>query len=233
MIINIGSDFAVQPVQESDDQLLSKARSGDQRAFAELCLRCRGMLLHRIYRIVQHREDAEDVLQETLLSAYQHLDSFRGVCRFSTWMTKIGINQSLMFLRKRKRSPGATLDITTDDGQSLETSEFRDPGPNPEQHYLMCRTLQGLRRAIDRLPPRLRGMMDLYYRKDLLLRNAAEALGITEEAAKSRLMRARNLLRLSIKDQWNAPRESSKHVGTRSNRARERGSREGSIDVRT
>lgn len=74
MSINIPSDFALRLGQESDDQLVSEAKSGDQRAFAELCLRYRGMLMSKINRIVRQWEDAEDVLQETLLSVYQHLD---------------------------------------------------------------------------------------------------------------------------------------------------------------
>jgi len=222
MITNISSDFAVQYAQESDDQLLSEAKSGDQQAFAELCLRYREILWHRIYRIVRHREDAEDVLQETLLSAYQHLDSFRGACRFSTWMTKIGVNNSLMFLRKCKSQPEIAPDVIADDGHSVERREFRDLGPNPEQRYVKRRILQGLRQAIDRLPPHFRGLMDLHYRRDFLLRDAAHALGITEQAAKSRLMRARNLLRHAFNDRWNAPRESPTHVGTRDDRARER-----------
>jgi RNA polymerase sigma-70 factor (ECF subfamily) len=179
------------------------------------------MLKQRIFRIVRHREDAEDVLQDTFLSAYLHLDSFRGACRLSTWMIKIGINTSLNFLRRRKSLPEIVPDVIADDGQSFETREFRDPRPNPEQCYVMCRTLQGVNEAIDKLPAHFRVMMDLYYRRDLLLKDAAEALGITEEAAKSRLMRARILLRRSLINQWKAPREFGQHVGTRSRRARE------------
>ena len=89
--------------RKPDDQLLSEAKSGDQQAFAELCLRYRGMLMNRIYRIVRHPEDTEDVLQETFLKAYLHLQSFQGACSFSTWLVAIGTNTSLMLLRKRKK----------------------------------------------------------------------------------------------------------------------------------
>ena len=164
-----------------------------------------------IYRILRHREDAEDVLQETLLSAYQYLDSFRGACRFSTWITRIEVNKSLMLLRKRKYLSETRPDVITNDGQSFESRGFRDPRPNPEQHYVMFRTLQALSQAIDKLPLRFRGMMELYYRRDLLLKDAAESLGITEEAAKSRLMRARNLLRRSLNARPNASRQICKH----------------------
>ena len=199
MITNIGSDFAVQHAQESDDQLLSEAKSGDQQAFAELCLRYRGMLLHRIYRIVRHREDAEDVLQDTLLSAYQHLDSFRGACRFSSWVIKIGINRSLMFLRKCRSLAETTSELIMDDGQSVETREFRYPGPNPEQCYLMRQNRQKLTHAISKLSPQLRSLWELYYKEELRLKDAANVMGISEATAKSRILRARGKLRRSLK----------------------------------
>jgi RNA polymerase sigma-70 factor, ECF subfamily len=102
MSSNILVDFRVQHPQPSDDQLLSEAKCGDRLAFAELCQRYSRILRQRIFMIVRHREDAEDVLQETFLNAYQHLHSFRGNCRLSTWLTRIGINASVMLLRKRK-----------------------------------------------------------------------------------------------------------------------------------
>jgi RNA polymerase sigma-70 factor (ECF subfamily) len=199
MSTSILQHFGVQDSRPTDDQLLLEARSGDQCAFAELCLRYRDILMKRIYRIVRHREDAEDVLQETLLSAYQHLDSFRGACKFSTWMTTIGINQSLMLLRKRKTSSESNSYVGADEGQSPITSEVRDPRPSPEQHYFVSSTLQGVNQAIDNLPPQFRGVMTLFYIRDLGLRDAAKILGITEGAAKSRLLRARNLLCRSLK----------------------------------
>jgi RNA polymerase sigma-70 factor (ECF subfamily) len=137
------------------------------------------MLKQRIFRIVRHREDAEDVLQETLLSAYLHLDSFRGACRFSTWMITIGINTSLMFLRKRKTSSNIISDAITHDGQRLERPEIRDPSPNPEQRYMTYQTYQRVKHAIRRLRPRLSSMVDLYYRQERRLKDAAKALGIS------------------------------------------------------
>jgi Sigma-70 region 2 len=82
MSTNVLADFRAQPPEPSDEQLLSEARSGDGRAFAGLCHRYSGILRQRMFRIVRHREDAEDVLRETFLSAYLHLDSFRGACKF-------------------------------------------------------------------------------------------------------------------------------------------------------
>ena len=188
----------VQPSHVSDEQLLSRARSGDQAAFGELCSRYTGMLKQRIFRIVRNREDAEDVLQETLLSAYRHLDTFRGTCRVSTWMTRIGINTSLMILRKRRSMPDVILEQVFGDGHRSESLEFRDPGLNPEQRYIADQTIDKLRGIMRRLPAPVRTVMDLYCVKELRLKDAAAILGITEANAKSRVLRGRKRLRRSF-----------------------------------
>jgi RNA polymerase sigma-70 factor (ECF subfamily) len=190
---------AVQHEQTSDDELLSDARSGDQRAFDELCMRYRGMLKQRIFNIVRNREDAEDVLQETLLSAYRHLDAFRGTCKVSTWMTKIGINTALMLLRKRRSLPEMISEQVSEDGQRFDSPDFRDQGLDPEQSYIAHQTLCKLRNAMQQLPAHARSLMDLYYRKERRLKDAAAVLGISEATAKSRLLRARHMLRRSLK----------------------------------
>ncbi len=133
--------FGLQHPQPSDGQLLSEARSGNRQAFGELCLRYRGMLRRRIFQIVRHQEDAEDVLQETFLKAYQHLQTFRGACSFSTWLVAIGTNMSLMLLRRRKISGKYSSDAVTEDGDTL-VMEFRDPAPDPEQRSMMSQTSQ-------------------------------------------------------------------------------------------
>jgi RNA polymerase sigma-70 factor (ECF subfamily) len=190
--------FGAQRPQPSDNQLLSEAKSGDQQAFAELCLRYRGMLMNRIYRIVRHPEDTEDVLQETLLKAYQHLQSFRGTCSFSTWLVAIGTNVSLMLLRKRKTLRQNTCDVVAEDGETL-VMEFRDSAPDPEQRYMMSQTSQKVNRAIRRLTPQLGNLLEMYYKSELRLKDAAKIFGVSEGAAKSRILRARHMLRRSLK----------------------------------
>ena len=88
----------------SDDDLITAAQHGDQKAFVELCGRHSGITRAKIFGIVRNHEDAEDALQDTLLRAYTHLDSFRRSCTFATWLTAIGVNSALMILRRRKVS---------------------------------------------------------------------------------------------------------------------------------
>jgi len=193
------STVAVEHEQESDDDLLSDAKSGDHRAFEELCMRYRGMLKQSIFRIVRNQEDAEDVLQETFLSAYRHLDTFRGTCRVSTWMMKIGINTSLMLLRKRRSLPEMISEHISEEGHRFDSPDIRDPGLDPEQRYMADQTLRKLHTAMQLLPPHARSLMDLYYRKERRMKDAAAVLGITVATAKSRLLRARHTLRRSLK----------------------------------
>jgi RNA polymerase sigma-70 factor, ECF subfamily len=198
MSTSILEHFGVQHPQPSDDQLLSDAKSGDQQAFAELCLRHRGLLMNRIYRIVRHPEDTEDVLQETLLKAHQHLQTFRGACSFSTWLVAIGTNMSLMLLRRRKALRKYSCDVVTEDGETL-VMDFRDPAPDPEQRYMMSQTSQKVNHAVRRLSPQLRNVLEMYYKSELRLKDVAKILGVTEAATKSRVLRARSMLRRSLK----------------------------------
>ena len=198
MSTNVLVNFTAQQSQPSDEQLLSEAKSGDGRAFAELCKRYTGLVERRIFRIVRHREDAEDLLQETFLKAYQHLQSFRGACSFSTWLVAIGINASLMLLRKRKTFRMNTCDVVAEDGEPL-VMEWRDPAPDPEQRYMMHQTSQKVNHAMRRLSPQLRNLLEMYYKSELRLKDAAKILGISEATTKSRILRARGKLRRSLK----------------------------------
>lgn len=203
--LNFSVDEPLLPQQLSDDQLLAQARAGDDKAFAELFLRYQGMLKRTIFRILRHREDTEDIVQETMLRAYKHLNSFEGNCRFSTWIISIGINASLMLVRKRRRSPNAITESPAGDARGSETLEIRDPRPNPEQCHIMSQTTEIVDDAMRRLPTRMRNLVDLHYRKNHPIKDAALTLGITETAAKSRLLRARHMLRRSLKREelWN------------------------------
>jgi len=198
MTTNILEHFGVQHRQPPDEQLLSEARSGNRQAFGELCLRYSGMLRQRIFQIVRNQEDAEDVLQETFLKAYQHLQTFRGACSFSTWLVAIGTNMSLMLLRRRKSLRKNSGDLVTEDGETL-VIECRDPALDPEQRYMMSQTCQKVNQAIRRLSPQLRNLLEMYYKSELRLKDAAKILGASEATTKSRILRARRTLRRSLR----------------------------------
>src|SRR5271156_2508210 len=90
--------------------LVAQSREGDTAAFGELVRRYEGKIFRLAQHVTQNREDAEDVLQETFMKAYEHLDQFQGNSKFYTWVVRIAVNQSLMKLRKRKTDKTVSMD---------------------------------------------------------------------------------------------------------------------------
>jgi len=182
----------------SDEQLLAAARSLDGQAFVELSSRYADSVHTRVFRILRNREDTEDVVQEALVKAYTHLGEFRGSCAFSTWLTRIAINSALMVLRKRRSHSEVSLDQRGDEDQTWEVWEFPDPHPNAEQVYARRQTIDLLSRVVKRLPLRHRGILEQYHGREQSMQEAADTLGITVAAAKSRLLRARLTIRSTL-----------------------------------
>jgi RNA polymerase sigma-70 factor (ECF subfamily) len=181
--------------KDSDEELVTRAKSGDQPAFAELCRRYEWVLKQRIYRIVRNHHDAEDIAQESLIRAYTHLAAFQCRCSFQTWLTRIAINSSLMHLRKKRLHLEASMDVFTSEGERVRSWEIPDPAPNPEQRYDANQRRVVLSRAVEKLSPAIREVVEHYRRDEGRLVDVANANGITLAATKSRLLRARKLLR--------------------------------------
>src|SRR5882757_8143000 len=133
--------------------LVVQAREGDARAFGELVRRYEGKIFRLALHITQNREDAEDVLQETFLKAYEHLDQFQGQSKFYTWIVRIAVNQALMKLRKRKSDRSVSLDETIDTGEDTVAREIAAWDPDPEQQYSQDELHGILTSAIDELAP--------------------------------------------------------------------------------
>jgi RNA polymerase sigma-70 factor, ECF subfamily len=184
--------------QASEKQLLVAVEASDERAFAELSGRSTNTIRKRVFRIVRNREDTEDVMQETLLKAYTHFREFRGTCRFSTWLTRIAINSALMVLRKRKRRSEVPLNREGKEEQTWEVWDFPDQSPNPEQACAQSQVLDFVSRAINRLPPAYRDAIVLHHLHESSLQECSDAVGISVGAAKSRLLRARLIVRSTL-----------------------------------
>jgi RNA polymerase sigma-70 factor (ECF subfamily) len=174
-----------------DAMLVAVARSGDSSAFAELSRRHSRRVLNKIYRMTNNWQDAEDVLQESLMRAFVHLHTFECRASFSTWLTRIAINTTLMLLRKRRGTLGAAIDGSLDDVTQFEQWEIRDHRDNPEQHYARKQRVSMLSGAMLRLRPESRSVLELQQAGELSTKEIAQSLGISEPAAKSRLLRAR------------------------------------------
>jgi RNA polymerase sigma-70 factor (ECF subfamily) len=193
-----GGSYECGYTEASDDDLIAGALCGDQQAFAELCARHTAIVKYKIFRIVRNQEDAEDALQETLLRAYTHLSSFRGSCRFATWLTAIGVNAALMMMRKQSIRREAYASTSAQEAGAVELQEPVDRSPGPEGIYLKQQTILLVRREVEKLQPSLRSVVSQYYGSECSLEQAAKTQAITLAAAKSRLMRGRVRLRSSL-----------------------------------
>lgn len=176
-------------------QLVTQARERDASAFNELVRRYEGKIFRLAQHVTQNREDAEDVLQETFLKAYEHLDQFKGDSKFYTWIVRIAVNQALMKLRRRKTDKSVSLDETIDTGEDTVTREVAAWDENPEQRFSREELGGILDSAIDGLEPLYRSVFVLRDIEELSTEETAEALGLSIPAVKSRLLRARLQLR--------------------------------------
>jgi RNA polymerase sigma-70 factor (ECF subfamily) len=183
---------------DSDDNLTTAAQRGDQQAFVELCRRHSSVVKRKILLIVRNQADAEDALQDALLRAYTCLTSFRRSCKFSTWLTTIGVNSALMIVRKRRVRRETYPSANCPDAETFELQNLVDQSLGPEGIYLKGQTVLLVRRAVKRLHPSLRSVVRYYYETECSVEEAAKVQEISVAAAKSRLSRGRARLRSSL-----------------------------------
>jgi RNA polymerase sigma-70 factor (ECF subfamily) len=180
---------------DEESAVVAQARLGDAKAFSELLRRYDRKIFRLALHITQNREDAEDVLQETFLKAYEHLDQFQGQSKFYTWIVRIAVNQALMKLRKRRSDRAVSLDEQIDTGEDTVVREIAAWDPDPEQRFSQEELHGILTGAIDELAPIYRTVFTLRDVDGLSTEETAEALELTVPAVKSRLLRARLQLR--------------------------------------
>ena len=184
-----------KPDASDELSLVERAKAGDAEAFTELVKRYERKIYRLAKHITQNDEDAEDVLQETFLKAYEHLDGFQGNSRFYTWIVRIGVNEALMKLRKRKSSRTVSLDEEIDTGEETMVREIAVWDGNPEDQYSKEEFRAMLDDALAGLKPAFREVFTLRDIAELSTEETADRLQISVAAVKSRLLRARLQLR--------------------------------------
>jgi RNA polymerase sigma-70 factor (ECF subfamily) len=176
---------------EADDfALIRRTRSGGKASFDELVRRHRQLVYRTALRIVKDTADAEDVTQETFVRAFTHLEQFKGISRFSTWLVRIALNCAWMNLR---RSAGVKRKSVELDGLSIAGTLMVDE-PNPEQLYRLRERASVLWTLIDRLSLADRALLKLRIDQDLSIQQIATILNISAAAVKTRLFRAKRRL---------------------------------------
>lgn len=175
--------------------MLERIRAGDMTACDD-CVRAHSPGIYRLaLRLMRDQSEAEDVVQETFLSAFKAIDRFDGRSGLSTWLYRIAFNAAMMRLRRRRP------DVVPVEGAGEEEDDLPVPEALvdwcllPEQELVNAEAREEMERAIGELPPKLRAVFVLRELEELSTSEAAEALGLSEQAVKTRLHRARLLLR--------------------------------------
>ncbi len=190
------------PPSNDEGELVVRAKAGDIQAFTDLVNRYERKIYRLAKHITQNDEDAEDVLQDAFLKAYEHLDSFQGNSKFYTWIVRIAVNEALMRLRKRRSDRTVPLDEPVDTGEEMVAREIAVWEDNPEQRYSREEMHDILEQAVESLKPDFRTVFVLRDIEELSTEETAETLGISVPAVKSRLLRARLALREKLTRQF-------------------------------
>jgi RNA polymerase sigma-70 factor (ECF subfamily) len=183
---------AVNELREwSEEQLIAAAKTGKRAPFGELCERHAKKVFRVAHRITRNREDAEDAVQDCLLSAFVHLKGFDGRSRFATWLTRIAINAALVKLRKNRGIREVPMDESNPSPELGVHLEIQDEGLDPEEAFRLRERKQIVNEAISGLRPRVRNVVELHQLQELSIRETAQILGISTAAVKSRMFHSR------------------------------------------
>jgi RNA polymerase sigma-70 factor (ECF subfamily) len=180
--------------EESDSTLVAAIRNGESQAFEFLVKRHEARTFALAYRITRNREDAQDVVQQSFHKALMHLDRFQGRSLFSTWLTRVVINEGLMNLRRTRSRKEVSLDDMKSESENLFHPETPDRGENPEEIYERLQDKGILHEAVNHLGADFRTVV-LLQLEERTVRETAEILGLGIATVKARLFRARQKLR--------------------------------------
>ncbi len=201
------AQLAVTETASDDLALVHASKNGDVAAFEELVKRYDGKLFRIAQHLTHNREDAEDIVQEAFLKAFQYLGQFRENSKFSTWLIRITLNQSLMKLRKRRPTREVSIDNNFQSEEDSRPIDVADWAPNPEELYSAAELREILRKTLQELGPGLRMVFVLRDIEGLSLEQTAEALGLSLSAVKARSWRARLQLRERLSEYFNMPED--------------------------
>ena len=188
---------------DPDQDLVTRAREGDTRAFDALILKYGDKLYGLVYHMTSHKEDTHDLLQEIFARAYQSLKSFRGNSTFYTWIYQIAVNLTLNFLKKKKRRSGLSLN-------ELDAAAHQDPAlidttheANPEQQTNLNELQVKLNEAMQKLSEPHRMVVTMFDIQGMSHGEIAKVLKTSEGTIRSRLHYAHQQLQSALQDTWN------------------------------
>jgi len=178
----------------ADEELVDAAKKGDELGFESLAKRHQRRIFALAFRYTRVRKDAKDIVQDTFQKAFVHLQNFEGKSAFSTWLTRIAINQALMSLRRRRALHEVLADDSSGDHGTTAGPDLADASPDPEATYLQKEEARILSAAIRHLRPGMRRAVELRELGDLSTQETARRMGLSVAAIKGRVFHARKEL---------------------------------------
>jgi RNA polymerase sigma-70 factor, ECF subfamily len=204
------AELEVRVVASDDLDLVHASKNGDAAAFEQLVKKYDRKLFQIAQSVTHNREDSQDVVQEAFLKAYQHLDEFREDSKFSTWLIRITLNQSLMKLRQQGSVRELSLNEDFQSDGDILPMEVTDWSPNPEQLYSNSELREILTKALEQLSPLIRTVFVLRDIEGLSIDQTAVVLNLSHTAVKARLHRARLQLRERLNIHFTAQTASAR-----------------------
>lgn len=187
------------PGQEDEAMLVLAAKGGDAQAFEVLVERHQQRILTTSRRFIRNREDAEDIVQQSFQKAFVHLHKFEGKSSFSTWLTRIAINEALMLLRRGRGLREVSINDLTGNEETTLTLEMPDSRDGPESAFLQGERNRILSEALDKLTLGIRKAIELRELGELSTKEAARVMGLSVEAVKGRVHQGRRKLHRALK----------------------------------
>jgi len=187
--------------EENDRTLIAAAENGCSEAFEILVHRHQPRIWRSALRMTRNRADAEDIVQQSLQKAFMHLSQFRGNSAFSTWLTRIVINEAFMLLRKTSYAVDVPIERSGGEDDAALTLDFPYSGPSPEDSCFQQEQKQILSAALNELTPRARKAIELAELEELTTKEAARKVGVSVGAMKARVFQGRKKLQ-QVLESW-------------------------------
>ena len=219
---NSGAAVPSFSAPEGEEALVIAAKNGNDHAFETLVERYRRRMLTVALRLTRAQEDAEDITQLGFQKAFVHLHTFEGKSSFSTWLTRITVNEALMLLRRGRGRREISIDEEPFELNESARLEIPDLDPDPEACYLQREETGILSAAIDTLTPGQRRAIELRDLAELSTEEAARRMGLPVAAVKSRLFHGRRKLREALRCYVTSPRKPRAIAGAAKRNSRER-----------
>ncbi len=177
----------------NDFYLVMKAKTGDQKAYAELMQRYKDSIFFMVLKMVNNKDDAMDLTVSTFGKAFENLERYKPDFAFSTWLFRIATNSSIDFIRKKKLNTTSIDNLKNNDGED-RVFEIKSDALNPEETSIKKQQTEQLREIIEKLPTRYKTLIFLRYFEEQSYEEIAEQLSLPLGTVKAQLFRARDLL---------------------------------------